>query len=513
MDEQRLTHAIQQYAESVMPPRGIDVQETIAKGRRSRRNHLAMLVAGAVAVVLAISTSAYVGLRGGQPGLSAAQLAAANAVTLMVSDTPDRGEPVPLRDQTLSGPAYVFVPTQSADIKGIQFYLDDTTMAKASVSTAWSDPYDLVGTASDGKAQPLDVSRLTTGPHTVTARLLFHNGAAWSITTPFATLGGPTPGPSPTTPVETAPPTNSVAKKWHPGNYLNAGGGQDMSWSISRVTDNPHLKGLSVAHKWIDLEPSKGVYDFSRIADELALMKAAKKQLIIHIWDKTFNGTECVPTYVRTAAYKGGFVKSGSTCVALRWNPAVQDRLNALYTALGKKFDSDPALEAVMLQEDSMMKTSGYSDSGYVTQEKRGMATLAKAFPRTVAFKFLNWGPGIGDLFAYAKSLGLGVGSPELTPEPSDQSSSYPFYPQYAGQIPLQISGQDFRVQASVKAGLTVSQLYDFAVNQAHGLHVNYIIWDQPETPEVSYSKQILPLINARKGLTNTRCPSAIRCQ
>ncbi len=477
-----------------------------------------MMVAGAAAILVAVSASAYVGLRDNEPDLSATQLAAANAVTLMVSDTPDRGDPAPLRDQTLSGSAYIFVPTQSTDIKGIQFYLDDTKMAKAAVSTEWINPYDLGGTASDGKtAQPFDVSRLTDGPHTITARLLFHNGAAWSMTTPFATTGGAnggtSPTPAPTTPGETAPPANAAGKKWHPGNYLSAGWGREMNWSIGRVKDNPNLKGLAVTHKWIDLEPRRGVYDFSRIADELALMKAAKKQLIIHVWDKTFNGTECVPAYVRTPEFDMGSTKRGAMCVARRWVPALQDRLNALYAALGKRFDNDPALEAVMLQEDGVWAEPGYTHAGYVTQEKRGMATLAKAFPHTVVFKFLNWGPGIGDLFAYAKTLGLGVGAPDLTPEPKAGSWAYPFYPKFAGQIPLQISSQDPRVRKSIKAGVTVPQLYDFAVNQPQGLHVNYIIWDQPEAPEISYNKQILPLINARKGLTNTRCPSAIRCQ
>ncbi len=354
-------------------------------------------------------------------------------------------------------------------------------------------------------ADDLSISIQTATPPTVPRLPTTADGAA---------IGEPAtaePSPSATAAVGPSMKPKPDMRKWHPGNYLNAYWGSSVSWSIDRVTGNPNLKGVSAMHLWTELEPRKGVYDFSRIESELAAVAAAKKQLIVHVADRTIQGQACVPAYVRDTFGNGGHLRVNNKCTALRWMPAVQDRLIALYRALGAKFDRHPNFEAVMLSEDSMEHSPGYSDAGYVRESKRGMTALAKAFPHTVVFKSLNWGPGIPELFAHASTLGIGVGSPDLTPESA--SWAYPHYPKYAGKIPLQISLRDPRVIDSMRAGVTVAGLYDFAVTQPKGLHVNYIVWDQTEHPEISFQHQILPLIDARKGVTNARCPAAIRCR
>lgn len=315
-------------------------------------------------------------------------------------------------------------------------------------------------------------------------------------------------------------PSNTAGKKWHPGHYVNGYyGNGEPDWILKQIKDNQNIKGVSFIHLWRELEPSKGVYDFSHIEKELSAVKAIHKQLIIQIADKTFGAkyANCVPDYLlKEPPFKGGqaivLTPSGSikNCTALRWLPEVQDRLIALYEALGKRFDADPNLEAVMLQEDAVIvdgtNMGQYSRRSYTDQQKRGMAGLAKAFPNTIVYKFLNWGPNTDELFEYAYQLGIGIGGPDLIPD--SKNYAYPNYKKYAGKMPLEISVQSPGINKYIRHGGTLEKVYDFGTTDPDGLRVDHLVWDPAEDSVISFKKQILPLINARKGITNTTQPS-----
>ena len=468
--------------------------------------------------------------------LSAVNPVSGSATELMLSASAGRTSPSLLNGRSLNGKVYIYA-TKDTAAKQVSFYLDDPKMSRAPVHSESSDPYDFAGTATTGLANPYDASKLVAGSHTLTARVAFTNGTTQIVSAAFNRPSTtPTPTPVPTvapTPVPTVAPTpiptatpQAYGKKWHPGHYLNAGWGWRtslVSSTIARIKDNPNLKGVATNQMWQELEPQKGVYNFAYIESALAMAKAANKQLMIQIIDRWWGWDHCVPEYLRSdPIYKGGeslFLNpdgSVNACNSLRFVPEVQNRLMALYTALGKRFNNEPNFEAVYLQEDGLyLKGSnmgGYTPRGYTDQQKRGMDALAAAFPNTQVFKFLSWGVNTGELFEYAYKLGLGVGGPDLVPD--ENTFATPYYPLYAGKMPLHISSQHPRVEKYItQQGGTVERLYDFGVTDPKGLNTNYIVWDQPETPNISFTKQILPLLNAHNGYINSGCPLNMTCK
>ncbi len=308
---------------------------------------------------------------------------------------------------------------------------------------------------------------------------------------------------------------HSPGYKWHPGHYLNAYWGKNIAVQIRQAKSIPAFKGISVIHGWWELEKDKDQYDFSAIDRELEAVQSAGLQLIIQVADRSFKNQDCAPTYLRTPAFDGGQSRLGAKCTVLRHDPAVQDRLIALYRALGQRYDQHPNFEAVMLEEDSMEKKGsnmdGYSDRAYIDQSKRGMSALAQAFPHTVVFKWLNWGPGIPELFAHACSLGIGVGSPDLDPRMKTWAYPNPWQ-QYAHKIPLEMSVQDPRVQKTVLNGSDVRAIFEFGTGDPpSGLALNYIVWDQPEKPGViSFQNDIKPYIIQRDGFIQRACPAVL---
>jgi len=65
--------------------------------------------------------------------------------------------------------------------------------------------------------------------------------------------------------------------------------------------------------------------------------------------------------------------------IARLWDPAVMDRLVALYAALAERYDGDPNVEGVVLGETSPgfnASPSGYSRATLATQLKRQVTAV-----------------------------------------------------------------------------------------------------------------------------------------
>ena len=324
--------------------------------------------------------------------------------------------------------------------------------------------------------------------------------AAGFMASAAPTLGDPGPQADP-----------RPAVKWHPGHYLNGDWGRNVDGTIAQARKSSAIKGVSFLHGWWELETAPGTFNFAKIDAQLAKAQAAGLQMMIQIADRTFSlaRPNCVPAYMLTdPQYQGGqsiitnaqgkFVKG----TALRFVPAVQDRMIALYQALGARYDGDPTFEAIAIAEEDDFGTNGshmagFSTRAYNDQEKRGMTAAAAAFPHTITFKWLNWGPGNAELFAHAARLGMGVGAPDL--DPKSHTFSYPErYQEYFGRIPLSMAVQWPRVEKTIRDGSTVSAIarYGTAAPPA-GLGLNYIIWDAAHAATIDYDRDIVPALNA----------------
>ncbi|HEO1387231.1 TPA: hypothetical protein VAH76_002641, partial [Legionella pneumophila] len=127
--------------------------------------------------------------------------------------------------------------------------------------------------------------------------------------------------------------------------------GGDKASSFQETLQNPCIRGVQIIYSWRQLEPQKGVYDFSKIEEDLNDLSRIDKKLFIQIQDRSFSPDVFpVPDYIRLEkAYHGGVVQQydfpgegkpvTAGWVARTWDPAVRKRFQLLLKKLASKFD------------------------------------------------------------------------------------------------------------------------------------------------------------------------------
>lgn len=199
------------------------------------------------------------------------------------------------------------------------------------------------------------------------------------------------------------------------------------------LLQHPMFKGAQIMYSWRDLEPQKGVYDFSKLKEDYEYLKKFDKKLFIQLQDATFNPNyKAIPEYLFTAEYDGGAVlqyndeRNPEGWVAKRWNKNVRDRFALLLQALGKEFDGK--IEGINLQETSIgitQKTDpSFSEQAYVNGLKENMVAMKKAFRSSTTMIYANFIPGellpwtdkgyLKSIYQYAEETGVGLGGPDL---------------------------------------------------------------------------------------------------
>jgi Right handed beta helix region len=117
---------------------------------------------------------------------------------LAVSLTPDRASAVNLNRARLHGLVYVHV-RDSANLRRVEFYVDNPWGRKRPVQIENHRPFDLAGTAADGSARPFDTRTLKDGRHFGRARLHWTNGRTstrWALFVVDNVTKKPTPPPT-----------------------------------------------------------------------------------------------------------------------------------------------------------------------------------------------------------------------------------------------------------------------------------------------------------------------------
>ena len=286
--------------------------------------------------------------------------------------------------------------------------------------------------------------------------------------------------------------------------------------------DTPAFEGAQLKYTWRELEPEKDQYDFSSIRKDLASLTSKGKKLFIQLQEVSFDAKwKLVPDYLQTAEYHGGVapqydndVDEGhprvSGWVARRWDPSVQARFHKLLEALGKEFDGK--IEGINLPETSVvfgesgkLFPAGYTPEIYRDAIITNMKALKRAFPKSVVIQYANFMPGdslpdndksyLRNVYTAARSLGVGVGGPDLLPfRWYQRNHSYPLIKASAGSIPTGIAVQDGNYadeDRKTHKRASVAELLKFATEE---LNVDYIFWC---TEEPYYSSELIPLLKA----------------
>lgn len=318
-------------------------------------------------------------------------------------------------------------------------------------------------------------------------------------------------------------------QKWNPGHYMLA---SDKT-KRSEFTKGDFL-GVQKKYSWADIEKTKGVYDFSEMRADLEFLEKHKKRLIIQLQTKEFGeGEYGGPLYLKEKEYGGGFYKTrgNNSFNPVFWNSRVEERIIALYKALGKEFDNEPFVEAICLTEtapkiregDKQEGVPDYTDVAYANALIRQMKALKNAFPKTVVIQFTNFPKQcLKEITDYQKQYCIGLGGPDINPfskglnNPKD--GIYTYYDVLQNIVPLgtAVQHEDYDFKKTLAKGEipdgkipSVEELYKFGRDR---LHLNYIFWlDRPK-----YIEQVIKLMKSsdfpkdKAGGLNSVKPSCI---
>jgi hypothetical protein len=310
--------------------------------------------------------------------------------------------------------------------------------------------------------------------------------------------------------------------KWHPGHYVMFGT-EDSKWqvlqNIAEIGDEPSVKGVQVRMRWHDLETSRGVYDFSDIDAYLAKLRAqpTRKQLVVRVIDRAFNTTSSagiVPNYLLSSTYNGGVVRSKTGYVARLWEPAVMDRLIALHSAIGRRYDDDVRFEGLATEETTLSLNTpfpaGYSHAALEAQYERLARAVRTAMPSSNFFLYTNW-IGSADLM---DDLLQALVVPRVA---AGGSNIFPGTKTLGQRVWTGEFGADYRwllaLSSSVETGelreFTPKQINDWAYNT---LRLHHIFWVRNTWAGDSsrrWHTGILPFLRTNPPI-RTRCPDSI---
>ena len=188
---------------------------------------------------------------------------------------------------------------------------------------------------------------------------------------------------------------------------------------IGDVSGFPGLTMLYLRFDWVDINPEKGVYDFSyldSVMDEWGkkgyrfCMRMCPYQGPVRRWNSNGYAT---PAYVREAGANGTFLSEKA------WEPDYGDPIYLEYAAetlsrLGERYNGDPRLEYIDVG------TFGNYGEGHTARQIYGADILRRhidmtrqAFPRTrvlINDDMLHHNPDAQEeLTVYCRNLGLGI--------------------------------------------------------------------------------------------------------
>jgi hypothetical protein len=318
--------------------------------------------------------------------------------------------------------------------------------------------------------------------------------------------------------------TSGAGVKWHPGHYIMVRGAIPDVLYEEKV-----FLGIQKLYNWKALEPQKDRYDFSSIKGDLAVLGKRGKRLVIQVQSKAFGeGRNVAPAYLNGPEYGGGVYKTSTGSFnPVIWNDKVNERMIALYAALGRELNSEPYLEAVVLPETAPSSNIGrvpqpgvdpYTHEKFVGALKRQMKALKDAFPNTVVIQYTNFPrEALQELTDYQKEIGVGLGGPDVRPYDlglgDPKSGVYRFYPQMSGIVPLgtAVQSPDYTIRRhnGPFEPTPVNEIYEFGRDK---LRLNYMFWfDRPGyfdkvvkmMQEPSFPKDV-------SGGLDARCPQKL---
>ncbi|HHL3492954.1 TPA: hypothetical protein ACQ53F_001795 [Legionella pneumophila] len=294
--------------------------------------------------------------------------------------------------------------------------------------------------------------------------------------------------------------------------------GGDKASSFQKILQNRCIRGVQIIYSWRQLEPQKGVYDFSKIERDLNFLSGIDKKLFIQIQDRSFSPDVFpVPDYIRLEkAYHGGVVQQydfpgegkpiTAGWVARTWDPAVRKRFQLLLKKLASKFDGKiygVNLPETAIDLDPDHLPEDFSSDKYFYSVLDNIGYLKKTFQKSRVIQYVNFFPDewnndhryMSRLFAFARNHHIGLGGPDVVPyKKSQMKNSYPFFHKFKGKIETAIAIQEpDYTYTNPKTG-SFYRFDDFYSFSQEYLGAFILFWN---TEEPFFSEQLLPKLNS----------------
>ncbi len=387
------------------------------------------------------------------------------------------------------------------------------------------------------------------------ARLVIANRPSDSCALP------PTPPPPPPPPPGTSSP-NGI--KWHPGVYIgfstmkcDAGALAEYNSMIDSISNDTLIEGVHIRMPWSCYEGNTaGDYSggFAIVDALLARLGnlAVPKRLMLEVLQYSYGscsqgqdgnipatGSILLPTYViNTPGWVEWCYDAGAgprRYVTALWNAGVNDRLIALSSAYGARYNSHPLVEAFRLTEETAVLTgtslTGYSVSASLTQWQRMINAMFTHWPNTLVRNPINF---VGNdsqtrsLFDSSLRPGVLFGGPDAPPFPetaprrvrnvqgnrlyvgqNNDGTTHAGWANLRDTYPMAVEIQG---GTPIYGDLTLQELYSGSYSD---FHPEYIIW-LANTWDGETHRYTTPMLQFVRGgnspVYSTACPTGWTC-
>jgi len=263
----------------------------------------------------------------------------------------------------------------------------------------------------------------------------------------------------------------------------------------------------------------KGVYNFSKIENDLNFLNSIHKYLFIQLQDRSFEPTIFnVPDYIREdKIYHGGvamqydFPEEGKPIttgwVARVWDPAVRERFHLLIEKLADEFDGK--IYGINLPEtavdfDPNNPPKDFTFNNYFHAELENIGTVKRSFHKSIVIQYVNFFPGewnndhhyMSRLFSYAIQHQIGLGGPDVVPyRKAQMKNSYPFFHKFRGKLLTGMAIQEPDYTYKNPATDDYYKFSDFHEFTKNYLGASLLFWN---VQEPFFSEQLMPKLNAQ---------------
>jgi hypothetical protein len=308
--------------------------------------------------------------------------------------------------------------------------------------------------------------------------------------------------------------TAVTAHKSNYGHYF-ATNYSDSPADAAMLCEQQGVNGIVWRRTWREIEPSAGDYDFSSFGKVLAAIAASRNpkcQMWLLIEFKSFANSAVknpCPVYLQ-ARHSAPNVLGHGAVTCFMWEPSVVRAYVAMLQAAAARYDSNPRVEGLILQESSLSLNGSYSqdvaDGGTYTPTAWRDALIAlidrcaAAFTSSRCIAFLNFVRG-GQSYLHDISAAISaipndqacISGPDLLPSnPSlyrGNNSVYQVIARHAGCRSNSAQNDSYQVP-----GCALACIFNFAVSGTlgtfpasapltGGLCVNsYIFWNHRAT-------------------------------